>query len=113
MEYEMSLFEEPFNMIKEGRKVIEVRLNDKKRQNIRVGDLITFYKLPQKTERLTVKVLDKYLFEKFEQLYDNFDFYLFGCEGYTMKRMVGETYEIYTKEQEEKYGALGIRICLI
>lgn len=80
MEHEMSLFEEPFNMIKEGRKVIEVRLNDEKRQNIRVGDLITFYELPQKTERLTVKVLAKDPFEKFEQLYDNIDFSLFGCE---------------------------------
>jgi ASC-1-like (ASCH) protein len=30
-----------------------------------------------------------------------------------MKWMLEKTYEIYTKEQEEKYGALGIRIEVI
>jgi len=53
----MTLFEESFNKIKNKQKSIEVRLNDDKRQNIRVGDLITFYKLTEKTERTTVKVL--------------------------------------------------------
>ncbi|MBU3175902.1 hypothetical protein KPL47_05920 [Clostridium estertheticum] len=63
------------------------------------------------SQKLTVQVLDKYAFENFEQLYSNFDFSLFGCHDYTMKRMIDETYDIYTKEQG--YGALGIKICLI
>ncbi|MBU3156927.1 ASCH domain-containing protein [Clostridium estertheticum] len=113
MEHDMTLFKEPFNMIKNRQKIIEVRLNDEKRQTICVGDLIIFYKLPDREEKLTVKVLDKYVFENFEQLYSNFDFSLFGCQGYPMKRMIDETYDIYTKEQEKKYGVLGIKICLI
>ncbi len=43
----------------------------------------------------------------------NFKFSLFGCEEYTLERMIDETYEIYTKEQEIKYGALGIKIKFI
>ena len=113
MEHYMTLFEKPFNMIKSREKIIEVRLNDKKRQIISIGDLITFYKFPKKEETLTVKVLDKYVFEDFEQLYSNFNFSLFGCEEYTMKRMIDEIYAIYTCEQEKAYGALGIKICLI
>jgi ASC-1-like (ASCH) protein len=112
MRHEMTLFKEPFNKIRDKQKSIEVRLNDEKRQNIKVGDIITFYKLPQKTETVTVKVLDKLPFERFEQLYRSFDFSLFGCQGYVMKRMIDETYDIYTREQEEKYGALGIKISL-
>ena len=38
----MNLVDLPFNQIKEGSKVIEVRLNDEKRQNIKVGDKIVF-----------------------------------------------------------------------
>ena len=109
----MTLFEESFNKIKNKQKSIEVRLNDDKRQNIRVGDLITFYKLTEKTERITVKVLEIYTFENFEKLYSEFNFSLFGCQGYEMKRMIDETYAIYTKEQEKRYGALGIKISLI
>ncbi|MCB2341518.1 ASCH domain-containing protein [Clostridium estertheticum] len=113
MEHDMTLFKEPFNMIKNRQKIIEVRLNDEKRQTICIGDLIIFYKLPDREEKLTVKVLDKYVFVNFEQLYSNFDFSLFGCQGYPMKRMIYETYDIYTKVQEKKYGVLGIKICLI
>lgn len=110
MEHMMNLFEEPFNKIKNNEKSIEVRLNDGKRKKVSVGDIITFYKLPQKEEKLTVKVLDKYIFDNFEELYSNFDFKLFGCDGYNMKAMIEETYEIYTKEQEKTYGVLGIKI---
>ncbi|GAA0126978.1 ASCH domain-containing protein [Clostridium sp. CTA-19] len=113
MNYNMTLFEEPFNMIKDKKKVIEVRLNDEKRKSINVGDLITFHKLPHKEEKIDVEVLNKYEFKTFEQLYNNFDFSLFGCNGYSMQSMIDETYNIYTKEQEEKYGVLGIRIKLI
>jgi ASC-1-like (ASCH) protein len=113
MEHIMTLFEEPFNKIKNRQKNIEVRLNDEKRQNIRVGDLITFYRLPEKTERVTVKVSEKFAFESFKQLYGKFDFPLFGCQGYTMNRMMNETYDIYTNEQQKKYGVLGIKISLI
>ncbi|MBU3218093.1 ASCH domain-containing protein [Clostridium estertheticum] len=113
MEHKMTLFEESFNKIKNKQKIIEVRLNDEKRRNIMVGDLITFYKLTEKTERITVKVLEKYTFESFEKLYIEFDFSLFGCQGYEIERMIAETYDIYTKEQEKRYGALGIKISLI
>jgi uncharacterized membrane protein len=40
MRHEMTLFEEPFNKIRDKQKSIEVRLNDEKRQNIKVGDII-------------------------------------------------------------------------
>lgn len=82
MEHFMRLHEEPFELIKFGKKIIEIRLNDEKRQKVNIGDTITFSKLPD-------------------------------CEGKSMKWMLEKTYEIYTKEQEEKYGALGIRIEVI
>ena len=42
MTYEMNLNRQPFDMIKSGRKTIELRLNDEKRKNIVAGDKIKF-----------------------------------------------------------------------
>lgn len=44
---QMGLYGEYFQAIKEGKKIIEVRLNDEKRRKIRVGDAIQFFKVPQ------------------------------------------------------------------
>ena len=38
--HEMRLHNEPFVLIKDGTKTIELRLNDEKRRQIKVGDYI-------------------------------------------------------------------------
>ncbi len=113
MEHRMSLFEEPFALIQSGKKVIEIRLNDEKRQAVKIGDTIVFSKLPDGRERLEVKVLGLLHYGSFEQLYRDIPMALLGREGRTMEQMLEGTYAIYTKEQEKQYGALGIRIKLI
>ena len=40
--HEMRLHNEPFVLIKNGTKTIELRLNDEKRRQIKVGDTVTF-----------------------------------------------------------------------
>lgn len=40
--HEMRLADAPFDMIKSGKKTVEVRLNDEKRRQICVGDIIIF-----------------------------------------------------------------------
>ncbi|MGL4337870.1 MAG: ASCH domain-containing protein [Turicibacter sp.] len=113
MNHIMTLFQEPFDKIQTGQKNIEVRLNDDKRQQVKIGDTITFYRLPDQQVAITVEVQAKYPYQTFEQLYAAFDFSEFGCLEYTMDRMVSETYDIYTKQQEETHGALGIKIKVI
>lgn len=113
MNHQMKLFSEPFELIQCGGKIIEIRLNDEKRQKVKIGDTITFSKLPKLEETLTVKVVGLLQYVTFEQLYTDIPFEYFGCEGRTMEWMLEGTYEIYSKEQEAKYGALGIRIELM
>jgi len=38
MKHEMKLYPEPFQMIADGRKTIELRLYDEKRKKIKAGD---------------------------------------------------------------------------
>jgi len=52
----MKLNESPFEKIRSGEKIIEIRLYDDKRKNINIGDIIIFSKLPDLKEILSVKV---------------------------------------------------------
>ncbi|MDI9412379.1 MAG: ASCH domain-containing protein [Bacillota bacterium] len=108
--HKMHLYEEPFKMIKSGQKKIELRLNDEKRQKIKIGDTIVFSKFPDCNERIEVKVTGLLHYASFKELYTDIPFHLFGRENKSMDWMLQGTYEIYDKEREEKYGALGIRI---
>ena len=113
MEHKMKLFEEPYDLIKNRKKVIEIRCNDEKRKKIKVGDTILFYKTPRNKEFIKVKVLELYVCKTFKELYLKFDFKEFGCEGYTLNRMIDETRKIYSEEKEKEYISLGIRIELL
>lgn len=105
MIHQMKLLEKPFYHIKEGCKTIEFRLNDEKRKKIKIGDKIEFSKLPDLVEKITVEVTDLYPEENFEKLFSKL-----GYQKEEIADKVNSMYTIYTKEAEEKYGALGIKI---
>ena len=109
----MKLFEEPFNLIKSGKKTIEIRLNDEKRRKIAIGDLIEFTKLPDERESLKVKVLDLLRYDTFKDMYRDIPFKDFGREEWSIEEMLNGTYSIYSIEQENEWGVLGIKIKLI
>jgi ASC-1-like (ASCH) protein len=110
MVHKMGLYGEYFQSIIEGKKKVEVRLNDEKRRKIKVGDTIEFIKVPQQDETLKVQVTGIRKYETFKEMYENIPFKDFDCEGWTMKEMIDGTYEIYTPEQEKEWGALAITI---
>ncbi len=110
MNHIMTLYPEYFDSTCSGRKSVEVRLNDEKRRMISVGDTIQFECLPDRQRKVTVIVEALHQHETFEDLYRAVPFGEMDCEGWSMTEMIEGTYEIYTPEQERKWGALGIRI---
>src|SRR3989344_2998643 len=114
MRHQMNLFSEPFFRIKEGKKLIEVRLFDEKRQKVSIGDEIEFLLADNPNEKILVKVIGLSRFKFFKDLYSSFHYSLFGHPhgttlGYQLKDIMG----CYSKEDEEKYGCLAIHIKLI
>ena len=104
----MKLHNDPFNLIKSGTKTIELRLNDLKRQKIKVGDLIEFTNRVT-DEKMLVRVVDLIKFNSFSDLYKNFSKVSMGYredEGANPSDM--ELY--YSLEEQEKYGVLAIKI---
>ena len=109
MTHKMRLVDFAFNAIKNGQKDIEVRLNDEKRQLIRVGDIIEFSHI-ETFETIKVKVIKLHKFKTFKDLFDNFDHSRLGLKDSDDALIMND---FYSKEEQEKYGALGIEIKLV
>lgn len=108
MVHKMRLVDFAFNAIKNGTKDIEVRLNDEKRQLINIGDTILFEHVDT-GEVLETKVLNLYKYKTFKELFNNFDHKRFGLNDFDTESIMDN---FYSKEEQEKYGALGIEIKL-
>jgi ASC-1-like (ASCH) protein len=107
----MNLNQGPFDAIKSGRKTVEMRLNDEKRQMIKIGDLIRFTNTVT-DEKLTVKVVDRIVYPSFFELYSAYDKTSIGygeCERADPSDML----EYYAEDRIKKYGALALVIELI
>lgn len=103
MIYRMKLQNEPFKQIKKEIKKIEIRLNDEKRKIFEINDYIEFTNITT-LEIMFVKITNLYHFKNFEDLFNNFDNSILGCGSYE------EMYKYYSREEEKKYGVLGIEI---
>ncbi len=112
-EHSMKLRPAPFDMIKSGKKTIELRLWDEKRQGIRVGDTLQFTNTAT-GEMLKAKVLQLHRFENFEQLYAALP--LLKC-GYTEENAhaahPSDMEAFYSAREQAAYGVVGIELSLL
>lgn len=113
MLYEMSLNQASFKKIKSGTKTAEIRLLDEKRKNLRIGDEIKFFKLPERKESVVVMVKKLSTFSSFKEMFEKIDKKYLGHENMTLEQQLERIYNIYTKEEEERLGVLAIFIELI
>jgi len=108
--HHMKLWNHPFAMIKSGKKTIELRLLDEKRQKIHVGDTIVFTNTVT-GETLTARVIKLHRFADFEALYKSLP--LLQC-GYTQEDIAdakpSDMQQYYSEEEQKKYGVVGIEI---
>lgn len=92
MIHRMRLHNKPFELIKNKSKTIEMRLFDEKRRLIKKGDIIEFENRTT-LEIIKTKVIKRYLRNETINVKD--------IEKY------------YSKEEQNKYGTLAIRVELI
>lgn len=108
--HEMKLQEKYYNYILNGTKRIEIRLNDEKRQNIKVGDKIKFLKEPKLNEYFEAKVTDLFKYNSFNDLVNDFDISILADKSMSKADLINTLEEFYSKEKQEKYGVLAIMI---
>ena len=114
MNHKTRLIEEQFNLIKTKNKTIEVRLNDKKRQQFNLGDELEITNRQNSEEKIKVKLIGKSHFQNFNQLYSNFPNEKFGLTKETsIKEKLELVSQFYSKEQEKELGVVGLHLELI
>jgi ASC-1-like (ASCH) protein len=114
MEYKMKLLKDPFERILSGKKTIEIRLFDVKRQKLRVGDIIEFSQLPDLKNKAKVEIIDLLRYKTFKGLLNDFGGKYCGyARNYSLDDLLDNVYKIYTKEKEGEFGVLGIKIKLL
>ena len=113
MKHEMKLQQKYYDFIKRGTKRIEIRLFDEKRQKIKIGDTIKFLKEDNPDESFEVKVIGLLRYNSFEDMFKDFDISVLSDKSMTKDELISVLEKFYTKEKQEKYGVLGIRIELL
>ena len=113
MIHEMKLQPEYYNYILNGTKRIEIRLFDEKRQKIKIGDTIKFLKEPELNESFNAKVVDLLRYNNFEDMFKDYDISILADKSMTKEELINVLEQFYTKEKQEMYGVLGIKIELI
>ena len=108
MTYKMNLNEKPFNLIKNETKTVELRLNDEKRQLLKIKDLIEFTNRTN-NEKMLVEIANLYHYPSFEELYKHFDKVAMGYDEDDIADPK-DMEEYYSPEEQSKYGVLGIKI---
>lgn len=114
MEHVMRLSPNPFSMIKSGQKTIELRLYDEKRQLISVGDSIRFVNTKDETDMLVAEVKALHIFKSFDELYMHLPLLQCGyTEGNVDRALPSDMEQYYSKEEQNRYGVVGIEIGIL
>ena len=107
----MNLQPKYFDFIKNGTKRIELRLYDKKRQSIQLGDIIEFAKSDD--EKFKAEVVGLLRYNSFAELFEDFDISILADSSMTKQELLEVLGEFYTEEKQAEFGVIGIRIKII
>lgn len=108
MEMIVHLHSDVFDIVKEGTKDIEVRINDEKRRKLKVGDTLIFLKRPLEDESIVKKVKALEYYKNFEELVEHYDMKRIYLENYTKEMYLKEMERFYTQEEQDEYGVVAI-----
>ena len=111
MEHEMKLNEKAFTSVISGLQKYETRLLDEKRRRISVGDIIIFKNSSNQTEVIKARVVRLLLQPTFVELFNMHEPLRFGKKS--VESLMKQVYQFYSKENEAKYGVVGIQIEMI
>lgn len=111
--HEMKLQSKFFNFMLNGTKRIEIRLNDEKRQQIKLGDIVIFKEEPTLENSFKAKVIGLLKYNSFKDMFEDFDISILADKSMTKDDLIKTLEEFYTKEKQHQFGVLGIRIELI
>ena len=109
--HRMHLAPKPLQRMWHGQKTLELRLNDPKRRQLRVGDVIRFEDTTDDTEILHAEVKELRPFPSFRELYAALPLSEMGYSPEEEKTASpADMDKYYTPEEQARWGVLAIRV---
>lgn len=108
MEMFIHLDSDIFDLVKNGKKDVEVRLNDPKRRNLKVGDTLIFLRRPNDDEEIRAKVMYLDYFDTFDSLANKYKMERLYLNNFTKEEWLNLMARFYTKEDEKQWGVVAI-----
>lgn len=110
--HNMKLQSKYFEKIMQGTKLYEIRLNDEKRQLIKIGDSIQFVNESHPEQTILCKVEKLIVYKTFNQMCKDIKNTDIGFENCDTNQIVETYHKFYSKQDEKKYGVIAIKIFL-
>jgi len=110
-QHALQLATEPFEAITSGKKTIESRLYDEKRQKINIGDELVFTNRESTDQTVTVRVVGLLRYTTFHDLFAHNEPAKFG--GESVEWLENQINEFYSVEEQRENGVIGIEFELL
>ncbi len=111
MTHHLNLRPQPFSMIANGTKTIELRLLDEKRRRLCVGDILIFTNTDDASLTLHCKVKALHCFANFAELYRSLPLDKCGYLPDELATAAPEDMQLYySAEKQKQYGVVGIEL---
>ena len=104
----MRVQEKYFNLLKSGRKTIELRLFDEKRQKIKIGDVIEFSNASNAKDTFFAQVIDLHKAPDFKSLCSKISIQQAGF--LSQDELLKTLEEFYPPQRQKEFGVIGIEI---
>lgn len=103
----MRLNDEPFNLIKTRKKIIELRLLDEKRRSINLEDALEFVHREDADLTISAKISAIFYYNTFANLISDLPIQWFGYQ--TKNEVIDKVSSIYSPEQEKLHSVVGFK----
>ena len=102
------LDEDIFEVVKNGTKNIECRLNDEKRRQLKIGDKLIFLKRPDDIETIETNIEDLKYYDNFSDMMNDYTIEEVYKEGYSKEEFLKLLERFYTEDDQKQYGVVAI-----
>lgn len=107
------LHPEVFEIVENGVKDVEVRVNDEKRRKLKIGDTLVFLKRPDEVEKIYAKVTNLVYFNSFQEVCNSYPMERIYLEETSNSEYISLMGKFYSDEEVKKYGVVAIEFELI
>lgn len=109
--YQMKLNSKFFELVKDGKKTIELRVNDAKRRKYKIGNIVTFVCRENPEQSFSAKIVNMLYFQNIADAVftlgkQNLGFH----ESMTTDKIEDEYLQFYTNEEIQKNGLVAMEL---